>query len=74
MGVVNLPAGVLEMLGNHPTNYVVLKRFIIDDYKVVRPKRIQALGENRVDKCRAAISEEMGVASDVALATQNGNI
>ena len=74
MGLVDLPAGVQEMLGNSLTSSVVVKRFIIDDFKVVKSDRIQALGENRVDKFRAAVSEEIGVAYDVALATQSGDI
>ena len=74
MGLVDLPAGVQEMLGNSLTSSVVVKRFIIDDFKVVKSDRIQALGENRVDKFRAAVSEEIGVVYDVALVTQSGDI
>ena len=74
MGLVDLPPGVQEMLGNGLNNSVVVKRFTIEDYKVVKSEKIQALGENRVDKYRAAVSEEIGAAYDVALATQSGDI
>ena len=74
MGLVDLPAGVQEMLGNQLTNSVVVKLFITEEYKVVKSDRVQALGENRVDKYRAAISEDIGVAYDVALAIQSDDI
>ena len=60
-------------IGN-PSGSVVVKRFIFDDLKVIKPDRLDILGENRVDKARAAVSSEIGAAYDLALATSNGDI
>ena len=51
-----------------------MKRFIFDDMKAIKPDRLQVLGENSVDKARAAVSPEIGAAYDLALATSNGDI
>ena len=53
---------------------VVVRRFYIEDLKVIKPGRLQHLAENRVDKYRAAISDEIGIAYDLALATLHGDI
>ena len=46
----------------------------MDDLRIVQPGRLEPLGENRVDKFRAAVSPEIGAAYDIALATQSGDI
>ena len=52
----------------------MVRRFYIEDLKVIKPGRLQHLAENRVDKYRAAISDEIGIAYDLALATLHGDI
>ena len=74
LGVMDLPQKVIDTLGHNPSGAVVVKRFIFDDMKVIKPDRLQVLGENRVDKARAAVSPEIGAAYDLALATSNGDI
>ena len=60
-------------IGN-PSGSVVVKRFMFDDLKVIKPDRLDILGENKVDKAKAAVSSEIGAAYDLALATSNGDI
>ena len=74
MGLLDLPAEVQQQLGRNPDGLVVIKRFSIDDIRIVKPGNLEPLGENRVDKFRAAVSPEIGVAYDIALAVQNGDI
>ena len=52
----------------------VIETAILQDYKMVKPSRVQALGENGVDKYQAAVSQEIGVAYDIAVATLCGDI
>ena len=74
MGVVDLPDQVRITLGRNPLGSVVVRRFAFNDFKVIRPDRLDSLGENRVDRSRAAISEEIGAGYDVALGVINGDI
>ena len=74
MGLLDLPGKVQQQLGSNPAGSLVVKRFIIGDFRVIRPGRVDHLAENRVDQFRAAVSEEIGAAYDVALAIQNGDI
>ena len=74
LGMMDLPQKVLDTIGRNPSGSVVVKRFLFDDLKVIKPDRLDILGENRVDKARAAVSSEIGAAYDLALATSNGDI
>ena len=51
-----------------------MKRFGFDDLKVIKADRVELLAENRVDRHRAAVSSEIGVGYDIALANLNGDI
>ena len=51
-------------------NYVVLMKFIINSNKVVGPVRIQAKRKNKLGLYMSSKSEEIGVPSYVAQATQ----
>ena len=53
---------------------MVVKSVLNNDYKVVKSSRVEALEENRGDKYRAAVSQEIGAAYDIAVATLNGDI
>ena len=74
MGLLDLPQTLQKLLGSNPTGSVVVRRFHYDDLKVIKPGRLDALGENRIDRKRAAVSQDIGVGYDVALATLNGDI
>ena len=74
MGLPDLPAEVERSLGNNADGLLVVKRFHFDDFKVIRPDRLDILGENRIDRARAAVSVEIGVGYDIALAVINGDI
>ena len=74
MGLLDLPVAAQQQLGRNPDSKVVVKRFGMDDLRIVQPGRLEPLGENRVDKFRAAVSPEIGAAYDIALATQSGDI
>ena len=53
---------------------MVVRRFGFDDLKMIRPDRLDSLSENRVDRARAAVSEEIGRGYDIALGIINGDI
>ena len=72
--MLDLPGKVQQQLGNNPAGSLVVKRFLLEDYKVIQQGRVDHLAENRVDRFRAAVSAEIGAAYDIALATQNGDI
>ena len=72
--MLDLPARVHQLLGNNTTGSIVVKRFGFDDLKVIKADRVELLAENRVDRHRAAVSSEIGVGYDIALANLNGDI
>ena len=74
LGLMDLPEQVLRDLGKNPSGSVIVKRFGFDDLKVIRPDRLDSLGENRVDRARAAVSPEIGAGYDIALAVINGDM
>ena len=74
MGLVDLPEQVQKTLGKNPQGSVVVRRFGFDDLKMIRPDRLDSLSENRVDRARAAVSEEIGRGYDIALGIINGDI
>ena len=53
---------------------MVVRRFGFGDLKVILPDRIDSLSENRVDRARAAVSEDIGRGYDIALGFINGDI
>ena len=71
---MDLPEEVQKIVEKNTMDCIVVKRFLYNDYKVVKSSRVEALGENRVDKYRAAVSQEIGAAYDIAVATLNGDI
>lgn len=74
VGLLDLLQEVQKQLGRNPSGSVVVRRFYIEDLKVTKPGRLQHWAENRVDKYCAAISDEIGIAYDLALATLHGDI
>ena len=74
LGLLGLPEQVVRDLGKNPSGSVIVKRFGFDDLKVIRPDRLDSLGENRVDRARAAVSPEIGAGYDIALAVINGDM
>ena len=74
MGLVDLPENIRKTLGKNPQGSVVVRRFGFDDLKVILPDRIDSLSENRVDRARAAVSEDIGRGYDIALGFINGDI
>ena len=74
MGLPDLPAEVQRSLGNNADGFLVVKWFHFDDFKVIRPDRLDIIGENRIDHARAAVSVEIGIRYDIALAIINGDI
>ena len=74
MGLVDLPEPVQKTLGKKPQGSVVVRRFGFDDLKVIRPDWLDSLGENRVNRSRAAVSDDIGRGYDIALGMINGDI
>ena len=74
IGLLDLPQTLQKLLGSNPSGSVVVRRFHYNDFKVIKPGRLDALGENRIDRKRATVSQDIGVGYDVALATLNGDI
>ena len=74
MGAMDLPDGVKRTLARSTDGSVVVRRFVFDDFKVIRPDRLDSLGENRVDRARAAVSDQIGAGYDMALGVINGDI
>ena len=72
--LVDLPEEVQKIVKKNTMDCIVVKRFLYNDYKVVKSSRVEALGENRVDKYRASVSQEIGAAYDIVVATLNGDI
>ena len=50
VGLLDLPQEVQKQLGRNPSGSVVVRRFYIEDLKVIKPGRLQHLAENRVVK------------------------
>ena len=50
VGLVDLPEEVQKIVEKNTMDCIVVKRFLYNDYKVVKSSRVEALGENRVDK------------------------
>ena len=71
---LDLPEEVEQQLGRNQAGAVVVKRLHFEDYKLVRPDRLEDLGENRVDRARASVSREIGIGYDIALAMVNGDL
>ena len=74
MGAMDLPDTVRRTLARSTDGSVVVRRFVFDDFKVIRPERLDSLGENRVDRGRAAVSDQIGAGYDMALGGINGHI
>ena len=74
VGLLDLPQEAQRQLGRNTSGRVVVRRFHLGDLKVIQPGRLEPLAENRVDKYRAAVSDEIGIAYDLALATMHGDI
>ena len=71
---MDIPEEIRGMLGQSTMGEVVIKRFYFNDLKIIKPEKISLLGQYRVDRYRAAKSYEIGIAYDIALAKQNGDI
>ena len=71
---MDIPEETRRILGQSTMGEVVVRRFYFDDLKIIKPEKISLLGQYRVDHYRAAKSHEIGIAYDIALAKQNGDI
>ena len=74
VSLMDLPPGTMDTLGKNSTGAVIVRRLFFDDYKLILPNRLDSLGENRVDRHRAAVSEEIASGYSIALAMLNGDI
>ena len=59
MGLPDLPAEVQRSLGNNADGLLVVKCFHFNDFKVIRPNRLDILRENCIFHTRAAVSVEI---------------
>ena len=73
-GLIDLPESLQELLENNPSGSLIVKRYYYNDYKIIKPGKLEILGENRVDRTRAAVSTDIGIGYDIALAALNGDI
>ena len=74
VGLLDLPTTMQTRLGNNPTGSIVVRRLNYNDYKIIKPGRLDALGENHVNHYRAAVSQEIGAGYDLALAMLSRDI
>ena len=61
VGLLDLPQEVQKQLGRNPSGSVVVRRFYIEDLKVIKPGRLQHLAENHVDKYYTAIQIKLAL-------------
>ena len=70
-----IPDKFKKLIPDHPTDNIFAKRFEpFSNVRIVKAKYIDDLGENRIDKIRAAKSENINEAYFKALATIMGDI
>ena len=64
----------LLILTPGPWPSVFVRRFAINDIKLVLIKKIELLGQNKVDRGRAAKTPEIGEAYNMAVAVLRGDV
>ena len=69
-----VPVTMINLLHKAKTPSVIVKRFLVDDLKLVQVSRIQMLGTNKVDRERAFKTLEIGEAYRMAVAVLRGDI
>jgi hypothetical protein len=73
LGLVDLSPALQTLLEQNPDS-LAIERFGFGDKRVVTVDKLDTLGENRVDRHRAAVREDIGVGYDLALAILNGDV
>ena len=70
-----IPDKMKRLFLDHPSHNIFVKRFEpFNDFRIVKIKNLDQLGENRTDKSRAARSENINTAYCQALAKLRGDI
>ena len=69
-----VPTGLIPLQNKAKGPSVFVRRFAINDIKLVLIKKIELLGQNKVDRGRAAKTPEIGEAYNMAVAVLRGDV
>ena len=70
----DVPLDQLNSMGDLPEDNFFFQRFVKNDIRILNVSRIQELGENKVDYTRAAVSEEIQEAWELAVMKMRGDL